>query len=56
MAAGLGLLGLPPAVFWAMTPCELAAAIRGRLGVDPSPSPLRRGDLENLMQRFPDPN
>ena len=30
MAAGLGTLRLPPAVFWAMTPKELAAALRGR--------------------------
>ena len=38
MAAGFGLLGLAPAAFWAMTPRELAAALRGRFG----PAPRRR--------------
>jgi uncharacterized phage protein (TIGR02216 family) len=32
MAMGLGLLGLAPGAFWAMTPVELDAAIRGRFG------------------------
>jgi uncharacterized phage protein (TIGR02216 family) len=32
MAAGLGVLGLAPAAFWSMTPRELTAALRGRLG------------------------
>ena len=32
MAVGLGVLGLPPAVFWAMSPKELEAALRGRTG------------------------
>jgi uncharacterized phage protein (TIGR02216 family) len=30
--AGLGVLGLAPDVFWAMTPREFDAALRGRLG------------------------
>ncbi len=55
MAAGLGLLGLPPPTFWAMTPRELEAAIRGRLGLDAPVSAPRRHDLQQLMQRFPDP-
>ena len=46
MAAGLGLLRLPPAVFWSMTPKELEAALRGLLGpatpTPPSPAPLSR--------------
>lgn len=55
MAAGLGMLGLTPRAFWAMTPRELDAALRGRAGVfgaafgAPSSS-----DLAELMQRFPD--
>ena len=32
MAAGLGVLRLAPHVFWAMTPREFDAALRGRLG------------------------
>lgn len=53
MALGFGLLRLAPAVFWAMTPRELDAAIAGltarafRRGPD-------REDLAALMRRFPD--
>ena len=32
MAIGLGVLGFAPAVFWALTPKELDAALRGRFG------------------------
>ena len=53
MAAGFGLLGLSPHTFWAMTPRELAAALRGRLGPQPS-TPLSRGDLTGLLERYPD--
>jgi uncharacterized phage protein (TIGR02216 family) len=52
MGAGLGLLRLSPAVFWAMTPRELAAALGAVLGpavVSPS-----RSDLAQLMRRYPD--
>jgi uncharacterized phage protein (TIGR02216 family) len=54
MAAGLGLLRLSPAVFWSMTPRELAAALRGLLGpahLDPA---LSRASLSALMRRYPD--
>jgi uncharacterized phage protein (TIGR02216 family) len=54
---GLGLLRLPPAQFWAMTPRELNLALRGLTGMV-SPSllqPFRRSDLSALMTRFPDP-
>jgi len=54
MAAGLGLLGLAPATFWAMTPRELEAALRGRLGSQTGASPVSRADLTRLMQLFPD--
>ncbi len=53
MAAGLGLLRLPPTAFWAMTPKELAAALgalHGPLRIDP-PS---RFELGRLMQAYPD--
>ena len=54
MVTGLGLLRLPPAVFWAMTPRELASALQPLTGpMTASPVPSRR-DLEQLMQRFPD--
>lgn len=54
MAAGLGALGLAPATFWAMTPRELDAALRGRFGRQVSQGAPTRGDLEALMARFPD--
>jgi uncharacterized phage protein (TIGR02216 family) len=53
MAAGLGLLRLPPAHFWSMTPRELAAALEGGLGLRTSP-PIARADLARLMARYPD--
>ena len=54
MQSGLGHLGLSPAAFWAMTPREFDAAMRGRFGLPSANAPLRRRDLANLMQRFPD--
>lgn len=54
MATGLGLLRLAPSHFWSMTPRELAAAIRGALGIDPTDGPLTRPDLARMMQRYPD--
>ena len=53
MEVGLGVLGLAPAVFWSMTLKELAAAVRGRFGPG-APAPLKRSDLEAMLQRFPD--
>ncbi len=53
MAAGLGLLGLSPATFWSMTPRELAAALRGRLGPPPAGPPSRE-ELSALLRRYPD--
>jgi uncharacterized phage protein (TIGR02216 family) len=54
MAAGLGTLGLAPAVFWSMTPREFDAALRGRVGGAGAPEAPSRVELANLMQRFPD--
>jgi uncharacterized phage protein (TIGR02216 family) len=54
MTAGLGLLRLPPAVFWAMTPRELAAALRALSPAGLSALPLGRTELVDLMGRFPD--
>ena len=54
MAIGLGVLGLAPAVFWALTPKEFDAALRGRFGDRAGRGPLARADLAALMQLFPD--
>jgi uncharacterized phage protein (TIGR02216 family) len=48
---GFGVLRLPPAAFWAMTPRELALAIAAVTG---GVTPLRRNDLTELMTRYPD--
>ena len=52
MAAGLGLLRLPPSVFWAMTPRELAAALAWHTGG--APTPLTRAVFQDLRAQFPD--
>ncbi|MEQ1671700.1 MAG: phage tail assembly chaperone [Hyphomicrobium sp.] len=54
MAIGLGVLGVAPALFWALTPRELDAALRGKFGAGIAPNALSRGDLSSLMQQFPD--
>jgi uncharacterized phage protein (TIGR02216 family) len=48
---GLGVLRLSPRDFWAMTPRELAAAVRGLAPAAEAPG---RGDLDRLMRLFPD--
>jgi uncharacterized phage protein (TIGR02216 family) len=53
MTAGLGLLRLPPAHFWSMTPRELQAALGALLG-PATPDTPPRASLAQLMQRFPD--
>jgi uncharacterized phage protein (TIGR02216 family) len=53
MAVGLGLLRLPPAHFWSMTPRELEAALRALLGPS-ADAPLPRSALTDLMSRYPD--
>lgn len=54
MAAGLGLLQLPPSEFWRMTPKEIDAALRGRFGSNLGAEAPLRADLDQLMQLFPD--
>jgi uncharacterized phage protein (TIGR02216 family) len=49
---GLGVLRLSPAQFWAMTPRELAFAIRAVRGA--VPEPVDRAALTELMKQFPD--
>lgn len=53
IGVGLGVLGLEPGAFWCMTIKELEAALRARFGPAPGVPP-RRGDLDAMMQRFPD--
>ncbi|MEX6505618.1 phage tail assembly chaperone [Jiella sp. M17.18] len=52
MAVGFGVLCLPHGAFWAMTPRELAAAVRARL--PPAQPAPQVADLADLMRRFPD--
>ncbi|MBB4210999.1 putative phage protein (TIGR02216 family) [Rhodothalassium salexigens DSM 2132] len=50
-------LGWPPAVFWAATPRELAAAlalIAGAGSGGPARHPMGRAELRALIRRFPD--
>lgn len=54
MAAGFGVLRLSPAHFWAMTPKELGAALRGLAGRTHADAPLPRASLAHLMTRYPD--
>jgi len=54
MGAGLGLLRLSPADFWAMTPREMGAALTAILGEAPSAAPPAMPDLMALMARYPD--
>jgi uncharacterized phage protein (TIGR02216 family) len=49
---GLAVLRLPPEAFWRMTPREFAAALGVICG--PAGTPLERGGLRELMERFPD--
>jgi uncharacterized phage protein (TIGR02216 family) len=52
MALGLGRLGLSARDFWALSPRELAAMLKGR-GLTGSAPPTRQS-LEALMRAFPD--
>ena len=52
MRFGFGVLRLPARDFWALTPRELAAAWGAVMG--DRGAALGRGDLSDLMERFPD--
>jgi uncharacterized phage protein (TIGR02216 family) len=54
MAVGLGVLGLPPAAFWLMSPKEFEAALRGRTGGAALEAPPSRAAFAQLADRFPD--
>jgi len=52
MAFGFAVMRLSPAEFWAMTPRELAAAMRAfGHGVHAPPG---RAEMEAMMRAFPD--
>ena len=51
MAFGFSVLRLSPRDFWTMTPRELAASVRGLAPAAEAPG---RGDLDRLMDLFPD--
>ncbi len=51
MRFGLGVLRLPPDVFWKITPRELAALARGGRGGGTAPD---RAALDDLILAFPD--
>lgn len=54
MRVGLGVLRLAPREFWAMTPVEFDAAVRGAFGDALPGEPLARRTLSALMEQFPD--
>jgi len=54
MTAGLGVLRLPPAIFWSMTLRELDAALRGAFDLPCAGASPSRADLAALMKSFPD--
>lgn len=54
METGLGVLGLAPAVFWALSPKEFEAILRGRFGQPGEAGLPSRADLNDLMRLFPD--
>ena len=54
MAIGLGVLGFAPRDFWALTPRELDAALRGRFGGGDAARALTRAGFDGLLKQFPD--
>ncbi len=54
MGFGLGILRLSPKQFWLMTPRELNAAFVAVTKQHGGMPPLKRKELEQLMDKFPD--
>lgn len=56
MQIALGKMGFSPTVFWDLSFPEFYAAIEGFSEFHSSgkPPPLRQGELEDLMERYPD--
>ena len=53
MQIGIGSLGFSSEQFWALTPRELEAAVRGASGPEQA-SPLGRETFNELFARYPD--
>jgi uncharacterized phage protein (TIGR02216 family) len=53
IAFGYGTLRLHPDALWAMTPREVAAAVRARSG-RAAAAPISRARLDELMRAHPD--
>jgi uncharacterized phage protein (TIGR02216 family) len=54
MALAFGRLGMSPAVFWSLTPRELAAALAPVAAPRGDAVPMRRADLDRLAALYPD--
>lgn len=54
MRVGIGAFGLAADDFWAMTPREFTAAVKGRLGLFEDKTPMDFGAFSALSARFPD--
>jgi len=56
MQTALGKMGIPPQVFWDMSFPEFYAAVEGfaEFHSGGKPPPLRKRELEDLMERYPD--
>lgn len=54
MRLGLGVLGLSPDTFWAMTPVELTRALEGAGVIGRADHRMTRDGLDQLMAAFPD--
>ena len=56
MQIGLGKMGLSPDIFWGMSFQEFYAAVEGfaEFHSGGKPPPLSKGELDNLMELYPD--
>mgnify|MGYP003140601072 CR=1 FL=1 len=56
MKLALGKMGMPPDVFWDMSFTEFYSAVEGfaEFHSGGKPPPLSKGELEDLMERYPD--
>tara|TARA_R100000479_G_C6203722_1_gene135667 strand:+ start:102 stop:272 length:171 start_codon:yes stop_codon:yes gene_type:complete len=52
----LGMMQLPPSVFWEMSPNEMYQAIKGfqKFNSVSDDEPLNRTELDRLMELYPD--
>ena len=56
MEIGLGTMQMTPEVFWNMSLSEFYSAIEGlrNFHTDTKSAPMKREELEDLMERYPD--